>query len=469
MPELDLGAAAVALQQAALAAVEPAAAVRQHVRREGDALIAAERRYDLERYERVFVVGGGKAAVPMAAAIADLLDGRLSAGAVVTKYGHSEGVRHPASSVQVLKAGHPVPDENSIRGAQAIAELARRATERDLVICLISGGGSALLTLPVPGLGLDGLQALTQALLRSGATINEMNTVRKHCSRVKGGHLAQLATPAHLLTLVLSDVVGDPLDVIASGPSVPDPTTVADALAVLERYGNPSPGSWKFPQPESFYREIFQETPKPGDPVFERVQHVVVGSNRLAAAAAVEKARQLGFNALLLSTYVEGEAREVAKVAAALAKGMRAHGDPLPPPACLVWGGETTVTVTGGGKGGRNQGLALAAALQLSGWPGVLVMALATDGTDGPTDAAGAVVTGETLARARALGLDPRAALEANDSYPFFDALGDLIRTGPTGTNVNDLLFILTADDVRTYEDGGASPRARPNQEIMYC
>jgi glycerate 2-kinase len=462
MSELDLRAAAIELQQAALAAVEPAAAVHRHVRREGDALVVAGQRYDLRHYERVFVVGGGKAAVPMAAAIADVLGERLTDGVVVTKYGHSRGWPVSGFTFQIIEAGHPVPDENSVRGAQAVAACAARAAERDLVICLISGGGSALLTLPVEGLGLTGLQALTGALLRSGATINEVNTVRKHCSRIKGGNLARLAAPATLVTLVLSDVVGDPFDVIASGPTVPDPTTVVDAQAVLEQYGIPEAETGFFPEnPVSSScsspsvevwgsgnvgEGVFRETPKPGDPVFERVQHVVVGSNRLAALAAVEKARQLGFNALLLSTYVEGEAREVAKVAAALAKGMCAHGDPLPPPACLVWGGETTVTIRGEGKGGRNQELALAAALQLSGWPGVLVMALATDGTDGPTDGAGAVVTGETVARARALGLDPRAALEANDSYPFFDALGDLIRTGPTGTNVNDLLFILTAD-----------------------
>ncbi len=440
MSTYDLHAAAAELQQAALAAVEPAAAVRRHVRREGDVLVVAGRRYDLCDYERVFVTGGGKAAVPMTAAISDILGDRLTAGVVVTKYGHTATNQHPASSIQILEAGHPVPDENSMRGAQAVAACAARATEHDLVICLISGGGSALLTLPVPGLGLADLQALTDALLRSGATINEINAVRKHCSRIKGGNLAHLVAPACLVTLVLSDVVGDPLNVIASGPTVPDPTTVADAQAVLEKYGIRPPS---YPPHGG---EVMRETPKPGDPAFERVQHVVVGSNRLAALAAVEKARQLGFNALLLSTYVEGEAREVAKVAAALAKEARVHGDPLFPPACLVWGGETTVTIRGEGKGGRNQELALAAALALGGWPGVLVMALATDGTDGPTAAAGAIVTGETVARARALGLDPGAALEANDSYPFFDALGDLIRTGPTGTNVNDLLFVLVGE-----------------------
>jgi hydroxypyruvate reductase len=454
--ERDLRAAAVALQRAALAAVDPAAAVHRHARREADTFFVAGRRYDLRGYERIFLLAFGKAAVPMAAAVVEIVGDRLSSGVVITKYGHAQSRtpnpdapestrRLPLNSspdeqesqrlgpgLHIIEAGHPVPDQNSLRGAQAIANLAEQATERDLVICLISGGGSALLALPAPGLTLTDLQTLTDALLRSGAKIHELNTVRKHCSLLKGGDLARLVAPATLVTLVLSDVVGDPLDVIASGPTVPDRTAVADAHAVLERYGirlgRPIP---------------FRETPKPGDPVFARAQHVVVASNRLAALAATEQARRLGFSALLLSTYVEGEAREVANVAAALAKGARTHGDPLPSPACLVWGGETTVTVRGMGRGGRNQELALAAALALEGWPGVLVMALATDGTDGPTDAAGAIVTGETVARARALGLDPRAALAANDAYPFFDALGDLVRTGPTGTNVNDLLFVL--------------------------
>jgi len=425
------------LMQAALKAVDPAAAVHRHVHREGDALVVAGRRYDLRDYEHIYVVGFGKAAALMTAAVAEILGERLTEGVIVTKYGHgSISTVHTQGPIALIEAGHPMPDENSVRGAQAVADLVQRAGERDLVLCTISGGGSAVLTLPVPGLSLADLQALTDALLRSGATIQELNTVRKHWSRVKGGNLARLAAPATLVTLVLSDVVGDPLDVIASGPTVPDPATVADAQAVLERH------NIRLARPVPF-----QETPKPGDPAFERVQNVIVGSNRLAALAAVEQARQLGYATLLLGTYVEGEAREVGKVAAALAKGVRAHGDPLAPPACLVWGGETTVTVRGQGKGGRNQELALAAALALEGWPAVLLMALATDGTDGPTDAAGAVVTGETAARAREPGLDPWASLGANDSYTFFDALGDLIRTGPTGTNVNDLLFILVGEE----------------------
>ena len=436
IPRLDLPSIALELQKAALAAVEPRAAVRRHAQCLGSDLIVADQQYDLAKYERVFLIGGGKAAVPMANGIADILGDRLTAGTIVTKYGHTEGFGLPDSRIRILEAGHPVPDENSVRGAQAIVDLARRAGENDLIVCLLSGGGSALLTLPVPGLTLADLQSLTDGLLRSGATINEMNTVRKNCSLIKGGNLARLVFPAILITLALSDVIGDPLDVIASGPTVPDPTTVADAQAVLKRHDTSL-------RVTELQRIRFSETPKSDDPAFERVQHVVVGSNRLAAMAAVSRARKLGLNGMLLSTYVEGEAREAARVAAALAKGMRADGDPVSPPACLVWGGETTVTVRGDGKGGRNQELALAAALALDGWPDVMVVALATDGTDGPTDAAGAIATGETVARAQAQGLDPQMALMANDSYSIFDRLGDLIHTGPTGTNVNDLLFIL--------------------------
>lgn len=436
MSEIDLRAVAAQLQRAALDAVDPGTAIRRHVHRADAELVVGDRGYRLDNYERVFVLGGGKAAVPMASAIVDILGRQLDEGVLVTKHGHPRitGSSSFPSNMRIIEASHPVPDEWSVAGAQAVADLAARATSRDLVICLISGGGSALLTLPVPELTLDDLRGITNELLRSGATINEINAVRKHCSQVKGGHLARLASPAHVVTLILSDVVGDPLDVIASGPTVADTTTVADASRVLQRYdiaGGEEACSF------------LQETPKPGDAAFERVLNVIVGSNRQAATAAVTRARHLGFEALLLSTYIEGEAREVAKVAAGLAKGVRTDNDPLPPPACLVWGGETTVTVRGHGKGGRNQELALSAALALEGWPGVLIMALATDGTDGPTDAAGAVITGCTIGQARELGLDPWAALKTNDSYPFFDQLGDLIQTGPTGTNVNDLLFVL--------------------------
>jgi len=420
--------AAEALKTAALEAVDPARAVRRHVGREGEELVVAGQRYDLAAYDRVLVIGGGKASVSMAEAIVGLVGDHITAGAIVTKHGHAGGWSAPG--FDVIEAGHPVPDEHSVRGAEAVADVAARGTEHDLVLCLISGGGSALLTRPVDGVSLDDLQAVTDGLLRSGATINEINAVRKHLSSIKGGNLARLVAPASLVTMILSDVIGDPLDVIASGPTVPDTTTVDDAREVLQRYGLEGAGA-------------IRETPKPGSPLFDHVQNLVVGSNRLAAQAAAEEARSLGFGTLLLGSHVEGEAREVAKVAAALAKGVRADSDPLAPPACLVWGGETTVTIRGEGKGGRNQELALAAALALDGWRGIYVMALATDGTDGPTDAAGAVATGETMTQARELGLDARAALAENDSYHFFEDLGGLVRSGPTGTNVNDLLFIL--------------------------
>jgi hydroxypyruvate reductase len=317
-----------------------------------------------------------------------------------------------------------------------------------LVVCLVSGGGSALATHPVEGVTLSNLQALTDALLRSGATINELNAIRKHLDRVKGGGIARMAGSARVLSLILSDVVGDPLDVIASGPTSPDTTTFADAWNVIESRG--LAGTVPSTIREHLLAGVqgsVPETPKPGDPLFDRVQNVIVGSNRQAAQAAVRCAEGLGLNALLLSTFVEGEAREVARVAAALAKQIVHFDQPVKKPACLVWGGETTVTVRGSGLGGRNQELALAAAIALDGWRNVLIEALGTDGTDGPTDAAGAIATGDTVSRARALGLDAQVHLADNDAYDFFAPLGDLVITGPTGTNVNDLLFALIAND----------------------
>jgi hydroxypyruvate reductase len=430
------------IQDAALAAVEPGQTVRRHLHREDDTFVVAGRRYDLTSFHRVWVAGGGKAAAPMVAALAELLGDRLTGGVAVTKYGHSSPVSSHAAVV-IHEGGHPIPDETGVAGARRLAELVTDAGVSDLIVCPISGGGSALLSLPAAGIGLADLQTLTDQLLRSGASINELNTVRKHLSQIKGGGMARLAAPATVISLILSDVVGDPLDVIASGPTVPDPTSYADAWAVLEhrKLLETAPPSILSRLRAGLDGEM-TETPKPGDPIFERVQNVIVGSNRLAAEAALAKAEELGFNGILLSTFVEGEAREVARVAAALAKEILRHGHPVAPPACVVWGGETTVTVRGGGLGGRNQELALAAALALDGWPNVALVALATDGTDGPTDAAGALVTGETLARARQLGLDAADYLAHNNSYRFFQCLGDLIVTGPTQTNVNDLLFL---------------------------
>lgn len=446
-----LRAHALAIFAAALRAVDPAAAVRRHLHRAGDTLWAGEHRYDLRRYDRVLLVGAGKAGAPMAAAVEEVLGDRLTDGVVVVKRGYGG----PTRVVALVEAGHPVPDEAGVQGGERIAQLLSEASERDLVIAVISGGGSALLTWPAPGITLADLQALTNALLRSGATINEINTVRKHLDRAKGGGLARLAQPAEVLTLVLSDVVGDPLDAIASGPTVPDPTTFADAAAILDRFGlwpqtPPAIAAWL----RAGLAGQVAETPKPGDPLFARARVVVVGSNALAAEAALAEAAARGFEALLLTTELEGEAREVARALAAIAREEALRGRPLPRPACLIAGGETTVTVRGPGRGGRNQELALSAALKLAGLADVLLLSAATDGTDGPTDAAGAVADGTTLARAEALGMSALAFLDANDSYPFFDQLGDLLRTGPTNTNVNDLVIILAGSPAHWRERG---------------
>jgi len=432
-----------AVQAAALEAVEPGEAVRRAVRREGETLLVSERRYDLSDYDRAWIVGGGKAGAPMAAALWALLGDRVAGGSVNVKYGHLLPPGQTCGPVTIVEAGHPTPDAAGQGGATRIVETVAELTPRDLVLVVISGGGSALMPLPAEGISLADKQAVTGALLRCGATIVEMNAVRKHLSAFKGGQLARRAQPATVISLILSDVVGNPLDVIASGPTVPDTSTFSDAWHVLEKYDLldevPPPAVARL---RAGCDGDIPDTPKSGDPIFKRVQTVVIGSNEIAAQAAVAKARQLELNSLLLSTFIEGEAREVAKVFAGIGKGMVRHGWPLSPPACLVAGGETTVTIQGQGKGGRNQELALAAALAIEGWDDLCVVGLATDGTDGPTDAAGAVAWGDTVALARAKGLDAEAHLADNDSYSFWTALGDIIMTGPTNTNVNDLILV---------------------------
>ncbi len=458
------GRALAEIMAAALQAVDPAHAVRANLRRAGDAIVVGGRRY--ERIERVVLVGGGKAGVPMAQAACDILGERVGAGLVVTKEGHTRTMNDEGrtmnmqqdgpfivhrSSFIVLEAGHPVPDARGAAAAERMAGLLAGLGPNDLVLALISGGGSALLTWPAPGLSLDDLRALTTALLRCGASIGEINTLRKHCTRLFGGQLARLAAPAQVATLILSDVIGSPLDVIASGPATPDPTTFADAWAVIERYdlADALPPAVVAHLRRGLAGEV-AETPKPGDPLWERVANTLIASNVIAAEAAVAAARDRGFNAMLLTTYLEGEAREIGRVAAGLARELALHDRPLARPALLIAGGETTVTLRGDGLGGRNQELALGAVEGLAGLPGALVIALATDGGDGPTDAAGAVAGGDTLARARALNLSPVAHLQRNDAYHFFAALGDLLLPGPTQTNVNDLLFIATLPKIQT-------------------
>jgi hydroxypyruvate reductase len=415
---------ALRISQAALKAAAPGQAVLRHLR------------LDPKHYRNIFVIGAGKASAQMARAVERLLGARITGGLVNVKDGHGAKLRR----IEIQECGHPLPDARGLAGARRIAEIANQAGRDDLVLCLISGGASALLPLPTPPITLAQKQKTTRLLLHCGASIHEINCVRKHISRIKGGQLARLAYPATLLTLILSDVIGDDLDVIGSGPTVPDRSTFADARAIFEKYRiwNKLPAAVR-----DHLTSAAEETPKPGDKIFENARNVVIGSNALAVDAAALEARRLGFHTLVLSTFLEGEARQVARVHAAIAKEIRASGRPVKTPACVISGGEPTVTIRGKGLGGRNQEFALAAALDIAGLPDVVILSAGTDGTDGPTDAAGAIADGTTLARAQALGLDAAASLRNNDSYHFFEATGDLIKTGPTGTNVADIQLIL--------------------------
>ncbi len=428
--------------RAALRAVDPRAAVRAKVGLEEGRLRVEEMELDLASLEQVYVVGAGKASAAMAQAVEAILGDRITRGVVSVKVGH--GV--PLEYVAVREASHPVPDDAGCRAAKEILDLVSEAGPKDLVIVLLSGGGSALLPLPVEGVSLEDKQETTRVLLGCGATIHEINTIRKHLSRVKGGRLAAAAAPARVLSLIVSDVIGDDLDVIASGPTVPDSSTFGDCLEIVERYGIRSslPGA-VLDHLEAGAAGRVPETPKRSDPCFRNVRNVIVAGNRAAVEAGAEAAADLGYRSLILSTMVDGEAREVARVLAAVAKEVRKHRRPSEPPACILAGGETTVTLRGKGKGGRNQELALAAALSLDGWKGVGLLSGGTDGTDGPTDAAGAWVDGTTLPRARESGLDARRHLAENNAYPFFARLDDLLVTGPTLTNVMDLQLIMVA------------------------
>jgi len=426
--------------RAGLDAADPEQAVQRYVRREQDTLLVGERSYDLNRYQKILVIGAGKGTAPMAKALEDILGDVLAGGWIVVKYGYGM----PLQKTHVAEAGHPIPDEAGLRAAEDLLRQLGGCTEKDLVICAFSGGGSALLPVPIPPFTLEEKQACTQVLMECGASIDEINAIRKHLSRTKGGQLARVAYPATMVSLLLSDVVGDRLDVIASGPTVPDDSTYGECMDIVERYDL----SERLPANvvEHFKRGIagdVQETPKQGDPLFSKVQNLIVGNNRDSLLAARDKADSLGYRTLVLTSQIEGEAREVAQVAAAVGKEIRQAGIPLAPPACILAGGETTVTIRGTGKGGRNQELALACAIAIDGWKEISLFSAGTDGTDGPTDAAGAMVDGTTCERTREKGLDPEAFLAANDSYALFESLGDLIKTGPTRTNVMDIICML--------------------------
>ena len=425
---------------AGVAAVDPVAAVQRAVIRQDETLRVDGVAYDLRRYAHIYVVGGGKAGATMAQGLETVLGEQLTGGSVTVKYGHLV----PVARVTIQEAGHPIPDAAGVRGAEAIMQLARLAGADDLIFCLLSGGGSALLPAPSSDITLAEKQQVTSLLLACGASIDEINTIRKHISRLKGGQLSRLVAPATLITLVLSDVVGDRLDAIASGPTVPDPTTYEDCLEIINRYDllQHLPASVRT-HLQCGQAEAYPETPKAADPAFTHGQTVIVGSNRVALQAARETARSLGYEPLILSSCIEGETRDIARMHAAIVREIRQSGEPRAPPACVISGGETTVTVRGDGKGGRNQEFVLAAALDIAGLERVVVLSGGTDGTDGPTEAAGAMADGQTVARAQSLGLQPEVFLRRNDAYHLFEALDDLLITGPTGTNVMDIHLLL--------------------------
>jgi glycerate-2-kinase len=428
--------------EALLDEVDPKKVVKSHVRLANETLIVGEKSFDLSSFNNILVVGGGKASGFMAEALEEILGDRIKRGLIVVPKGTSG--KYKTKRTAFHEASHPIPDNSSVEGARKIVNLVSHAKENDLVICLISGGGSSLMALPRTGILLEDKQKVTDLLLKCGATINEINTVRKHISAFKGGQLAKTAYPATILGLLLSDVLGDPLDVIASGPTVPDSSTFEEAVKILKSYDlwEKIPGSIKKVLLEG-EKGLIDETPKKGDPIFEKVHNVVIGNNRLACQATIKAMKKSGLNTMFLSSFLEGEAREVGTALAALVKEVLASGNPLPPPVGIVVGGETTVTVTGRGKGGRNQELALAAALRIEGLDKVVIASISTDGVDGPTDAAGALVDGETMRHSKGLGLEAGMFIKNNDSYDFFSRVGGLIYTGPTGTNVNDITMII--------------------------
>lgn len=431
---------ALRIFHASLRAADPVQAVLRHARIDKDRLVVPGARYPLQRFRNIYVIGGGKASAAMAVAVEKLLGRRITGGLINVKDGHTARLRR----IRLNECSHPVPDERGVAGAREIARIAAAAGKDDLVLCLISGGGSALMPAPAPPITLAAKQETTRLLLACGANIHEINTVRKHISTIKGGQLARLAAPATLVTLILSDVIGDDLSVIGSGPASPDASTFDDALAILRKFQLTErvPAAVRNRLEKGLAGEC-PDTPKPGDPVFDRCRNIIVGSNALAVNAAQTEAKSLGYRTLVLSTLIEGETRDVARMHGAIGREIVLHGRPLRTPACVISGGETTVTLTGEGKGGRNQEFALAAAIDIAGAGPLVVLSGGTDGTDGPTDAAGAIADQTTVAAALARSMRAAEYLAAHDSYHFFEPLGGLIKTGPTNTNVMDVRLIL--------------------------
>jgi len=424
-----------------LGTLDPEQLVKEKVSILDSTLVVEEREYGLNNYENIYVVGGGKACAPMAKAMEDILGDKIDDGLIVVKYNHGL----PLKKIETIEASHPIPDKNGVRGTSNILRLLSKTGEKDLIICLISGGGSALLVQPHKEITLQDIQTTSAELLACGAAIDEINTVRKHLSSIKGGQIAKAAYPSTLITLILSDVVGDPMDIIASGPTVPDESTFEDAYAIIQKYSLEE----KMPNSACGFLKRgkmgkIEETPEAGNEIFDNTQNIIVGSNRIALEAAEKRAREMGYNTIILSSLVEGESRDAAKFLAAIAKEVSRTGTPIPKPACIIAGGETTVTIRGKGKGGRNQEFALSAAMEIEGCEGVVILSAGTDGTDGPTDATGAIVDFNTCKDAREKSnLNPEEFLSRNNSYNFFKKTGEHIITGPTMTNVMDIMISL--------------------------
>ncbi len=440
--QLDQKARTLALKslESALNAVDPKQIIKSKLSLKNSTLHVDGYSFDLKKFRHIYVIGGGKASGPMAEALEQILGNRIKNGLVNVP----RDSKNKANIIKFHEASHPIPDETGVEGTRRMVEIAEKAEENDLIICLISGGGSSLMPLPRDKVSIADKREITNALLKCGATIKEINTIRKHISEFKGGWLAKKAYPTTILNLILSDVVGDPLDFIASGPTVPDSTTFSDAINVLKKYDlwEKTPASIRKVLSDG-EKGITPETPKTNDEAFKKVFNVVIGNNRFASLAACKILESESLNTVLLTATLEGEARHVGIMLASIACEVAMSGNPVPKPAGIIVGGETTVTVTGKGLGGRNQEIALAAAQKLKDIDGIVVASLSTDGIDGPTDAAGAIVDGKTLIKAARMGLTPEEYLANNDSYHFFSKLSDLIFTGPTGTNVNDISLIV--------------------------
>ncbi|MDY6863335.1 MAG: glycerate kinase [Thermodesulfobacteriota bacterium] len=425
---------------AGVKAVDPKKVIKDNIKIKGGKLFIYSKSYDLTDIKNIYVVGAGKAGASMSSALEEILLENITSGVVVVKYDHLM----PTQLIKLVEAAHPIPDKAGMEGTELIVQLLMQAKKDDLVICLISGGGSALIPLPGNGISLKDKQIVNNVLLSCGATIHEINTIRKHISRIKGGKMARMAYPAKLITLILSDVIGDNLDIIASGPTVPDQSSFFDCLNIIEKYSLHE----KFPTNVLDYinkgiNGEIEENPKKNEPCFRNTDNFIIANNFLAIKAAEEKAGSMGYNTCILSSFFEGETKDVAGFHIKVAKEIKNSGNPLNTPACVISGGETTVTITGKGTGGRNQEFVLAVIEEISEIEGAVILSAGTDGTDGPTSAAGAIADWTTLGIAREKELNPKDYLKKNDSYHFFEKINGLITTGPTFTNVMDLHILL--------------------------